>query len=252
VRRPALLAAAALVAPALLVAPQALAQTEPPPAPAPVAQPRAITAACPADQIQEDGFPDVAFSNVHESAVDCVVQWKVANGRTATSYGPGAPSTGRRWRPSSPACWSARAPPCRRRRATSSPTTPPAPTRPASTGLAEAGVVGGTGPGTYAPRSSVTRAQMAAFLARAYDYRAAQAGQVALPDGGNHFDDDETSPLQAEIDRQPRPASPAGTATAPTDRADWCCATRWAPSSPGPSTSSSSAAWRPCRPGHAR
>jgi hypothetical protein len=67
--------------------------------------------------------------------------------------------------------------------------------------LAEAGVVGGTGPGTYAPRSSVTRAQMAAFLARAYDYRAAQAGQVALPDGGNHFDDDETSPLQAEIDK---------------------------------------------------
>jgi len=197
VRRPALLAAAALLAPALVAAPQAYAQSEP----APVAQARATAAACPSGQIQEDGFPDVPASNVHESAVDCVVQWHVASGRTASSYGPGAPVDRGQM-----ASFIARL-------LERSGASLPAAARDvfgddagsahqvSINRLAGAGIVSGTGPGTFAPRSSVTRAQMAAFLTRAYDYRARQAEQAVLPEGVDHFEDDDTSPLRAEIDK---------------------------------------------------
>ena len=198
-RRPALLVVA-LVAPALLAAPQALAPTALAQA-APVVQPRTIDAACPDGQIQEDGFPDVAASNVHERSVDCVVQWQVAAGRTASSYGPGSPVERGQM-----ASFIARL-------IERSGGTLPAASRDhfaddgASTHqvsinrLAEAGIVGGTGAGTYAPRSSVSRAQMAAFLTRAYDYRAAQAERAPLAAGADHFRDDDTSPLEAEIDK---------------------------------------------------
>jgi hypothetical protein len=67
--------------------------------------------------------------------------------------------------------------------------------------LAEAGIVGGKRPGTYAPAEPVTRGQMAAFLTRAYDVRAQQAGQAALAEGGDHFPDDDASPHARSIDR---------------------------------------------------
>jgi murein DD-endopeptidase MepM/ murein hydrolase activator NlpD len=67
--------------------------------------------------------------------------------------------------------------------------------------LAEAGIVGGTGAGAYSPSAAVTRAQMAAFLVRAYDHRAKQDGQPALADGENAFADDDGSPLAPEIDK---------------------------------------------------
>lgn len=42
---------------------------------------------------------------------------------------------------------------------------------------------------------------MAAFLTRAYDYRARQGGLGVLPEGGDYFDDDNTQPLQADINK---------------------------------------------------
>jgi hypothetical protein len=195
-RPPVLVLAAALVAP-LLVVTQAEGQTEA----RPVAQPRSIALACPADQIQEDGFADVPATNVHEAAIDCTVHWRVASGRTAMTYGPSS-SVSRGQMASFIA-----------RLLDRSGAALPAASRDwfgddgssahqdSINRLAEAGIVGGKRPGVYAPQDAVTRAQMAAFLRRAYDHRAQQGGQPALPEGGDHFPDDDTSPLRGEIDR---------------------------------------------------
>ena len=186
----ALLVAVVLAAPLLLTTPSGAQES---------AQPRTIDDACPAGQIQEDGFGDVAASNVHERAVDCAVQWQVTTGRTASSYGPGQPVDRGQM-----ASFISR---LVERSGGSLPT----PTRDwfsddntsshqaGINRLAEAGIVGGKRPGGYAPLDGVSRAQMAAFLVRAYDYRARQAGQAPLPDGGNAFADDDGSTLHREI-----------------------------------------------------
>ena len=200
-RRPALLLAAAALVPALVAPGAPVLAQDAGPLPRPVAQPRAVDDACPADVVQEDGFADVPQSSGHEAAVDCVVHWQVAQGRTATSYGPAAavdraqmatflvrlversggalPAASRDWFGDDQT--SAHQDSINR--------------------LAEAGIVGGRRPGVYAPADGVTRAQMAAFLVRAYDHRARQAGGEPLPEGGDHFRDDDDSPLEPEIDK---------------------------------------------------
>jgi hypothetical protein len=184
----------ALLVPTTPVAAQTLV-----PEPRPTAQPRTAERACPPDQVQEDGFADVARSNVHEAAVDCVVHWQVANGRTGSAYAPrDLVDRGQM------ASFLARL-------VERSGGTLPTPTRDwfrdddrsphqdAVNRLAEAGVVGGKEPGRYAPLERVSRAQMAAFLVRAHDHRARQGGRPPLADGGDYFPDDDTSPLQREI-----------------------------------------------------
>ena len=58
--------------------------------------------------------------------------------------------------------------------------------------LAASGTTGGCGPGRFCPRGSVTREQMASFLARALDLPATTR---------DHFSDDNGSPHQADINR---------------------------------------------------
>lgn len=169
--------------------------------PAPEPQPRAIDDSCPPGEIPEDGFGDVPASNPHESAIDCAVHWQVANGKSSTSYAPLEPVNREQM-----ASFIARL-------VQRSGGDLPAASRDhfsdddssihqdSINRLAEAGIVGGRGAGTYEPKSGVTRAQMAAFLTRAYDYRAAQSGKQALPAGGNYFGDDDHHPLQVEINR---------------------------------------------------
>lgn len=196
-RSMAMLLVAVLVAPVLTVtSAPAVGQA---PDPTPTGQPRATDHSCPDGQIQEDGFTDVPASNVHEAAVDCAVHWQVANGRTASSYGPGAPVNRAQM-----ASFIARL-------VERSGGSLPAASRDwfgddgssshqdSINRLAEAGIVGGTRPGAYGPQDGVTRAQMAAFLTRAYDYRARQAGQAALAEGENSFADDDRSTLHQEI-----------------------------------------------------
>lgn len=193
-RRPTVVLVAVLATSWLLTAPAGAQEQS-----RPGAQPRAITDACPAGQIQPDGFVDVPPSNVHDAAVACVVHWQVANGRSASTYGPGQPVDRAQM-----ASFIARL-------VERSGGSLPAASRDhfADDGrsshqdsinrLAEAGIVGGKAPGVYGPFDGVSRAQMAALLTRAYDYRARQAGQAALPDGVNFFSDDDTSPLHREI-----------------------------------------------------
>jgi hypothetical protein len=195
------LLATALAVPLLVTGAPAATGAESTAEPAPIAQPRAIDRSCPDGEIQEDAFRDVPASNVHEAAIDCVVHWRVANGRTALTYGPGE-AVDRAQMASFIA-----------RLVERSGGSLPAASRDwfgddgssshhdSINRLAEAGIVGGTQPGVYAPQRQVTRAQMAAFLTRAYDYRADQAGQPALPEGGNYFADDDASVLHEEINK---------------------------------------------------
>lgn len=191
-RRPsALLAAVALAVPALLWSPgSAAAQT---------AAPRSIDDGCPAAHIQEDGFPDVAAANPHETAVDCVVHWRVAQGRTDRAYGPAALVDRAQMASFLVRLVEASGgslPPASRDWFGDDGTTPH---QDSINRLAEAGIVGGSRPGAYAPGAAVTRAQMAAFLTRAYDHRAEQSDREPLAEGADAFTDDEQSVLEPEI-----------------------------------------------------
>lgn len=155
---------------------------------------RSIAPGCPADVIAEDGFHDVPASNTHESAVDCVVHWGVAQG-TARGYLPTASVTRAQM-----ATFVARAIGAS---GGSLPASPPdafadddgSPHEGAIDRLAAAGIVSGSG-GRYAPEERVSRAQMATFLVRAYEHRTGDD----LSAHGNHFGDDGGSPHESNID----------------------------------------------------
>jgi hypothetical protein len=167
----------------------------------PTATPRTIDRACPADRVGSAGFTDVPPDGVHSRAVDCVVHWRVAQGRSSTSYAPSAPVTREQM-----ATFLAGL-------VTRSGGTLPEPTRDhfsdddgsvhedAINRLAEAGVVLGRSPGRFEPGAAVTRAQMAAFLVRGYDLRASQGGRPALALGEDWFYDDAASPLHDDVNK---------------------------------------------------
>ena len=162
--------------------------------------PRGIDRACP-ERVPEDGFTDVPPTNVHERAIDCAVYYGIATGRTRLTYAPsGTVSRGQ------VASFLART-------VVESGGSLPEPTRnhysddddsvhvESIDRLAEAGLVTGTGPGTYDPAGLVTRAQLASLFTRAYDYRARQAGGPELPPGENWFWDDRGSVHEVAINR---------------------------------------------------
>jgi hypothetical protein len=62
-------------------------------------------------------------------------------------------------------------------------------------GLAEAGIVAGRGDGTYGPDETITRAQMATLVVRAYGYR---TGQALVPTA-DYFADDAGNTHEAAI-----------------------------------------------------
>jgi len=161
--------------------------------------PRPITDACPSGTIRPDSFQDIPSTDVHAAAIACVVQWKVANGVTSTSYQPGALVTREQM-----AAFIARL-------VRASGGTLPTPTKDYFgddntspfkddiNALAAAGIVNGTGTATFSPTTKVLRSQMAAFLVRAYDYRAQQAGLPALAAGPDVFQDGNGDALESAI-----------------------------------------------------
>lgn len=187
--------------------------TPAPGVPRPVAEPRDIAPACPPGVVGEDGFTDVPATNPFETAVDCVRHWQVANGWTTTTYAPADPVTREQM-----AAFIARL------IQYTGGTLPAAPPNAFTDDdgsnfaadidqLAAAEVVRGTSTTTFSPRQLVTRAQMAAFLVRAYDYRADQAGLAPLAPGGDYFPDDDGSTHRDDIDT----AAAAGFAAGGTD-----------------------------------
>ncbi|MEY2437243.1 MAG: hypothetical protein QOF97_2079 [Acidimicrobiaceae bacterium] len=158
--------------------------------------PRSIASACPAGRVPDDGLTDVATSNVHEPAVDCVVWWAIAHGVAANQYAPGGTVTRAQM-----ASFIARM------IDTTGGTLPAATDRfPDDNGnpheaninrLAAAGIVTGRSDGTYGPDQPVTRAQMATFLVRAYGFTSGAALPAGL--GPDAFPDVSGSPHEANI-----------------------------------------------------
>lgn len=175
--------------------------TEPAPEPAPAgplppgtASPRGIEDSCPEGHFPEDGFVDVPAGNVHETAIDCLVWWRVANGRDSAHYAPAA-GVAR----DAMASFIARA-----IGADLSTPVPDAFTddnqsvhQQAINYLAHAGIVGGTGGGQYSPSRIVTRGQMARFMANAAAWRTG----AELPATRDYFDDDASHLFETDINQ---------------------------------------------------
>ena len=159
--------------------------------------PRNIGDACPPGTVPGAGFGDVAGSDVHRTAIDCVVWWDVANGLSSSRFGPTRSVTRDQM-----ASFIAR---LIEESGGTLPANPPNAfgddngsvheTR--INQLAAAGIVAGTGTGTYGPRDVVRRDQMASFLVRAYEFRSA----TTLVAGTNAFGDDDGNVHEASINK---------------------------------------------------
>lgn len=167
----------------------------------PVSQARAHDDSCPAEWGLPQRFADVPESSAHAAAIACAAHWRITQGASPDAYAPARPVTRAQM-----ASFIVRVVEY---------TGGMLADRPGDhftdddgtlqhkdiDRLAEAGIVVGKAPGRFEPQATVTRAQMAVFLTRAYDFRAAEEGQPLLPRGGDHFADDDTSPLRPEIDK---------------------------------------------------
>lgn len=158
---------------------------------------RSTEVVCPAASVPEDGFSDVGASSAHEQAVDCIVWWKVAQGVSSTEY-----------RPSSGVSRAAMSTFIAGTIEAAGGVLPAAPedafgdddggTHELRTNqLARVGIVSGTGAGAYSPSRTVTRGQMAKFIA----LTAAFLSGEQLPSGGNRFSDDDDTSFEPYIDQ---------------------------------------------------
>ncbi len=165
---------------------------------------RDIADACP-PSVPRGRFSDVDPDSTHGRAVDCIAHWQITQGRADGAYGPGAPVTRGQMASFLAAALDA----------TTRPLPPEAPDafddddgtihESNIDRLAAAQIVAGTSPGPFRPSAPVTRAQMAAFLARVAEHVTGEA----LPPGPDAFADDAGSVHEAAIDA----AAEAGIAT---------------------------------------
>lgn len=154
-----------------------------------------IARACPPESVPDSGFDDTAGST-HEAAIDCTAWYEVTRGLTPSSYGPAELVT-RGQMASSVA----------RDLGQATELPQPSPQGYADVAgtthearvlqVAELGVMQGTTPETFSPRSPVSRAQTAATLVAAYEHVSGQA----LPTGEDRFADDADSPHEEDINK---------------------------------------------------
>jgi hypothetical protein len=185
------------VAPAVLLA---VATTLVPLTVAAAAEPtaaRSTDVVCPAGSVPEDGFNDVGAGSAHEPAVDCIVWWRIAQGQSSNEYGA---SFG-----VSRAAMSTFIAGTIESAGGSLPAEPEDAFSDDDGGthelrtnqLAAVGIVAGTGGGAYSPSRTVTRGQMAKFLALAAEFLSGEE----LPSGGDRFSDDDGTPFEPFIDQ---------------------------------------------------
>jgi extracellular elastinolytic metalloproteinase len=173
---------------------------------APQAQARSITDACPEGEggVPRDSRQD-DNGNVHEFAIDCMVWYEIAKGTSATSYEPGTAVN-------------------RAQMATFVVNLIEKSGRQLEEGgdaftddddsvheeninkLAAAGIVDGKGEGIYDPLGTVTRAQMATFLVKGYQFRSG----ILLEGNRDYFGDDNGSVHEDNIDRSAAAGFTAG------------------------------------------
>lgn len=177
------------VASALVVMPPENRVGSPPP-------PRTLDPACPPGQVPPAPFPDVA-GNEHEPAIACMAWRQVARGTASGAYLPAAPV--RRDQMASFLL--------RLLSEAGAPVPASAPDafddddasthEPAIDRLAALGIVTGRGERTFAPAATVTRAQMASFIARAL----AHASGAELANTTDFFADDSGGTHERSINR---------------------------------------------------
>ena len=194
---------AALAVTSVLAGPAAM------PALAQVPESRDITDfACPPEEVPEDGFTDVPPGNVHEPAIDCVAWYEITQGKTVLTYDPAGLV-----RRDQMATFIAKLIDYVAERTPGDdglPAAPPANQFPCDVSpdsthyaniqrLAAAEIVQGTGSSAagdcFDPGGSVTRAQMATFIANAQE-----ALDLAVPASTtNYFVDDNGNVHEANI-----------------------------------------------------
>ena len=161
------------------------------------AEARGITTACPEGEVADSGFTDTAaLAEPMRAAIDCIVSFGLARGTTATTYGPGIAVSRGQMATFLKATLEVAAP-------AAVPEDPPdaftdddADIHEASIdAVAAAGIARGTSATTFAPGLTVTRGQMASFVARTIGVATEPLGDDA-PDA---FSDDADSVHQAGI-----------------------------------------------------
>ena len=140
-------------------------------------------------------FRDVRDDNAHAPAIDCVVHLRIAGGRTTTTYDPAGTVT-RAQMATFVANAVVAAGGSLPRGDDAYRDDDDSVHEAAINRLAAAGIVQGVGAGRYAPLATVTREQLATFLARGY----AHVAQRPLPQAaGDAFDDDDGSAHESNI-----------------------------------------------------
>ena len=157
--------------------------------PPPTVAARNIDSGCP-PSLAPRPYTDVPSGSTHERAVSCMTAWGVTSGTGTGTYAPAASVTREQM-----ASFVARLIDATSRGLAPSSSVPDAFTDDETSGhegninrLAAAGIVGGTGGGRYSPQATVSRGQMATFLARAAAYilgRGLPPGPDAFNDGGS-------------------------------------------------------------------
>jgi hypothetical protein len=161
---------------------------------------RSLEPACPQGSVPTDAFRDVDADSTHGRAVNCIAWWDISRGNGGL-YAPAAEVS-------------------RAQMATfiaslldntggELPVTPDdrfvddnGSVHEANINrLALAGIVGGKSNASYDPSSAVTRAQMAAFLVRAFNHLARQHGQQELEATTDYFGDDAGLVLESDINK---------------------------------------------------
>ena len=194
------LAAVGVLSPVFGPGPQ---PTQPPATAQP--QPRTLDAACPPGRVPASSQTD-DNGNFHERAINCVVWWEIALGRSSTDYDPEVAVSREQM-----ASFVAR---LVQQAGGSLPSNPRNAFSDDDTSrhhdninkLAQAGLVDGKGDGRFAPRETVTRAQMAKFIVNAYEY----VSPNSLATSNDYFGDDEGDVLEDFINRSAAAGFTAG------------------------------------------
>jgi extracellular elastinolytic metalloproteinase len=179
------------------------------------AEARAITQACPEDEVPRDSRQD-DNGNVHEFAIDCMVWYEIAQGTSETEYGPVEPvSRGQM------ASFIARLVEESGGQLEESPDDAFDDDNGSThelriNQLAAAGVVGGKGDRRYDPRGTVSRAQMATFLVKGYEFRS--PNELVTQD--DYFADDNGNTHEDNINRSAAAGFTAGRGGGYEPRAD--------------------------------